>query len=84
MSEGVTPRSVVEMATRVHRSKKAAYYAAALQLRISCHTPRKIEQGGTPGTFIPQRVVDEAFEMFRQQRIAQIKAEMEQLLEETQ
>jgi hypothetical protein len=67
------------MATRVHRSKKTAYYAAAQQLRISCHTPRKIEQGGTPGSFIPQRVVDEAFEVFRQQRIAQIRAEMEQL-----
>jgi hypothetical protein len=79
MSEGVTPRSVVEMATRVHRSKKLAYYAAAQQLRISCHTPRKLEAGDTPGSFIPQRVVDEAFEVFRQQRIAQIRAEMEQL-----
>jgi hypothetical protein len=79
MSEAITPRSVIEMATRVHRSKKLAYHAAAQQLRISCHTPRKLETGDTPGSFIPQHVVEQAFEAFRQQRIAQIRAEMEQL-----
>ena len=79
MSEAITPRSVIEMATRVHRSKKRAYYAAAQQLRISCHTPRKLETGDTPGSFIPQHVVEQAFEVFRKQRIAQIRAEMEQL-----
>jgi len=84
MSATITPKDVVAMAIRVSKFKKVGYYAAARQLRVSCHTPRKIEQGCTPGTFIPQRVVNEAFEVFRQQRIAQIRAEMEQLLEEKQ
>ena len=79
MSKTITPRSVIEMATRVHRSKKLAYYYAAQQLGISGHTPRKIEQGGTPGSFIPKDVVQEAFDLFRQQRITQLLTELEQL-----
>ena len=79
MSEAITARSVIELATRVYRSKKRAYHAAAQQLRISQHTPRKLEAGDTPGSFIPQHVVEQAFEVFRKQRIAQIRAEMEQL-----
>ena len=76
---GVTPRSVIEMATRVHRSKKLAYYYAAQQLGISDHTPRKIEQGSTPGSFIPKDVVQEVFELFRRQRIAQLLEELKHL-----
>jgi hypothetical protein len=84
MSAAVTPKDVVAMAIRVGGLKKVGYDMAARQLRISCHTPRKLEVGDTPGSFIPQHVVEQAFEVFRQQRIAQIRAEMEQLLEEKQ
>jgi hypothetical protein len=77
MSAAITPRDVVAMAIRVHGgSKKLAYAMAAKQLGIAWETSRKIEVGDTPGTRIHQNVVRAAFEVFRQQRIAQIRTEI--------
>jgi hypothetical protein len=79
MSEDITARSVVELAVRVHGSKKLAYAIAAKQLGIAWETSRKIEVGDASGRRVPQEVVRRAFEMFRQQRLAQVRAEIWQL-----
>ena len=77
----ISPRKVVELAISVHGSKKRGYAFAAQELGIAWETSRKIDTGDTPGSFIPQRVVQETFEAFRQQRIAQLLAELRQLEE---
>jgi hypothetical protein len=51
---------------------------------LSWETKRKIDEGMASGGSVPTEVVCQAFEAFRQQRIGQIRAEMEQLLEEKQ
>lgn len=75
----ISPRSVVELAIRVHGSKKLAYAMAAKQLGIAWETSRKIEVGDASGRRIPVGVVHRAFEVFRQQRMEQMRAEMERL-----
>jgi hypothetical protein len=77
----ITPRDVVAMAIRVGGLKKVGYDMAARQLGLSWDTARKIDEGKASGGSVPTDVVCQAFEAFRQQRIAQIRAEMEQLLE---
>ena len=84
----ISPRRVVELATRVHGSKKRGYAFAGQELGVAWDTCRKIDGGETPGSKIPTDVVQEAFDLFRQQRITQLLTELEQLeklvLERTQ
>ena len=84
----ISPRKVVELAISVHGSKKRGYAFAGQELGVAWDTCRKIDGGETPGSKISPDVVQEAFELFRLQRIAQLLTELKQLeklvLERTQ
>ena len=84
----ISPRRVIELAISVHGSKKLGYTFAGQELGVAWDTCRKIDGGETPGSKIPTDVVQEAFDLFRQKRITQLLAELEQLeklvLERTQ
>ena len=79
MSKTITARSVIELAISVHGSKKRGYASAGQELGVAWDTCRKIEGGETPGSRISPDVVQEAFELFRLQRIAQLLEELKHL-----
>jgi hypothetical protein len=79
MTHAVSPRLVVELAVRVHGRKKSGYVAAAKLLGIADDTSRKIENGDASGAYIKPDALRNAFNLLIQQRIAQIRAELNEL-----
>jgi len=80
VSEEITPKKVVELAVALSSgNRRVGYTLAAYHLGIRTDTARKISNGGdliANGNSIPVEHLNKIFELFRQQRMAQIREEL--------